>query len=73
MFHQKRNKKFNYKSRFSKDGASNLKNDSKDDTQSKIELLKRPVRKSKAIKLPVLLILLVVIIVVMYYLDTKMS
>ena len=73
MFHQKRNKQFKYKSRFSKDGASNLTNNSKGDIQSKIELLKRPVRKSKAIKLPVLLILLIVIIVVMYYLDTKMS
>lgn len=73
MFQQKRNKQFKYKSRLSKDGEYTVENDSKEDTLSKMELLKRPVRKSKAVKLPFLLILLAIIIAVMYYLEKKMS
>ncbi len=68
MFQQKKNRQFNYRSRFSKDEEANTY---KDITKEK--MLKRPVRKSRTVKLPLLVIILVIFIVMMWYLDRKMN
>lgn len=73
MFKQREHKRFNYKSRFDNDGNREEKHSSKNNVTSNIELLKRPARKSKTVKLPLLLILLVILIVMMYYLDNIMN
>ena len=58
---------------FDNDGNREEKHSSKNNVTSNIELLKRPARKSKTVKLPLLLILLVILIVMMYYLDNIMN
>lgn len=75
MFSQKKNKQFNYKSRFSE---SEKRDDSlseqaiKSDISSEWEKTRRTVRKNKLSTLPILLIILALIIGIMYYLDIKL-
>jgi len=75
VFSQKKNKQFNYKSRFSE---SEKRDDSlseqaiKSDISSEWEKTRRTVRKNKLSTLPILLIILALIIGIMYYLDIKL-
>ncbi|MDX1272220.1 hypothetical protein [Bizionia paragorgiae] len=75
MFSQKKNKKFNYKSRFSdnENGEEQvLKATKQKEISSEWEQTRRTVRKNKKSSLPILLLLLALIIGIMYYLDIKL-
>ncbi len=75
MFSQKKNKKFNYKSRFSdnENGEEQvLKATKQKEISSEWEQTRRTVRKNKKYSLPILLLLLALIIGIMYYLDIKL-
>ncbi len=68
MFNQRKNKKFNYKPRFSKSES--------EETKSQIDFNWKSARKTKRGKvrtLPMLVIILGIIIAVMYYLELKMD
>ncbi|AUC80873.1 hypothetical protein [Lacinutrix sp. Bg11-31] len=74
MFNKRKNKTFNYNSRFSKDEIKNVKTES--DTKSEITSEWKRTRKTGAGKrkvgLPLLILLLGIIIAVMYYLEYKL-
>lgn len=75
MFTQKKNKQFNYNSRFSdKEKRDNRrsKEPSTGDILSEWEKTRRTVKKNKVSTLPILLIILALIIGIMYYLDIKL-
>jgi len=75
VFSQKKNKKFNYKSRFSdnENGEEQvLKATKQKEISSEWEQTRRTVRKNKKSSLPILLLLLALIIGIMYYLDIKL-
>lgn len=68
MFNQKKNKKFNYKPRFSKSENEEIKQQMDFNWKSA-----RNTKKGKVRTLPMLLVVLGIIIAVMYYLELKMD
>lgn len=76
MLNQRKHKKFNYQSRYSKENDSDRKNDyvSKREISSEWDKTRRTSSgKRKRTTLPLLLILLGIIIAILYYLETKIA
>ena len=74
MFNTKKNKSFNYKSRFSKDEINSVESklNAKHDITSKWKRTRKTGGGKRKIGLPLLLLLLGIIIAVMYYLEYKL-
>lgn len=71
MFKQRKNKRFNYKSRFGSSDSESYRKESKDDFETKWGEVKETSKRRGSIfaSLPVLIIILVSLFVLMYVLD----
>ncbi|WP_034059656.1 hypothetical protein [Lacinutrix jangbogonensis] len=74
MFNKRKNKSFNYNSRFSKDEVKDVKTefDAKREVTSEWKRTRKTGAGKRKIGLPLLLLLLGIIIAVMYYLEYKL-
>ncbi len=73
MFNQRKNKKFSYNSRFSKDEDKDLQTKNiKQEVTSEWKRTRKTGAKKGKFTLPLLLVLLGIIIAIMYYLEFKL-
>ncbi|WP_055448301.1 hypothetical protein [Lacinutrix mariniflava] len=74
MFDKRKNKTFNYNSRFSKDEIKDVKTefDAKREITSEWKRTRKTGAGKRKIGLPLLLLLLGIIIAIMYYLEYKL-